>query len=256
MTYKFAACRTPWEGGSVTVKTSAARAPPFLLRFFELISKNRTEERLVKNYTDSDYALNRYSAGIVYRFADGTTTTFTLADHLAEKPGKTEDDNIGDDNIGDDNIGDDNSKKKGFDNTETGFLKLKKQSDDDYLARDRAENAHTKKNSRYNELDEPMHGHMPSPEDLYIDAINAREEAERREQRMNMAKRALDTLTDVQRRRYLLRHVDGLSTWRIAELECVNQSKIVNSLALADKKIKKFLAAEEKQGFKPGLKVR
>ncbi|SFG94105.1 hypothetical protein SAMN05660211_04457, partial [Enterocloster clostridioformis] len=45
----------------------------------------------MKNYTDSDYALNKYSEGIVYKFADGIVEV-TLADYLRDNPGKTEED--------------------------------------------------------------------------------------------------------------------------------------------------------------------
>ncbi|MDD3393216.1 MAG: hypothetical protein PHG19_01060 [Anaerotignum sp.] len=42
----------------------------------------------MKNYKDSDYALNKFSEGIVYRFAD-RIVEITLEDYLAENPGKT-----------------------------------------------------------------------------------------------------------------------------------------------------------------------
>jgi len=45
----------------------------------------------MKHYTNSDYALNKYSEGIVYRFAD-SIVEITLADYLAENPSKTEGD--------------------------------------------------------------------------------------------------------------------------------------------------------------------
>jgi DNA-directed RNA polymerase specialized sigma24 family protein len=48
----------------------------------------------MKNHTDSDYALNKYSGGMVYRFAAGRRRTITLADYLAENPGKTASDAI------------------------------------------------------------------------------------------------------------------------------------------------------------------
>jgi len=172
----------------------------------------------VKNYTNSDYALNKYSEGIVYKFADGTTVTYTLADFLAENPGKTEAD----------------------------FRALKEFSDNDYLTTDRADNAQTKKNSPFDELDETTLCRSPSPEDLYIAEINECEEAERRARRGELKDLALAKLTDVQRRRYLLHHVDGLSTWEIAKVEGVNQSKIMNSLTLADRKIKKVLPDSKK----------
>ena len=45
----------------------------------------------MRNYKDSDYALNRYSKGIVYKFADGIVE-ITLEDYLRDNPDKTEED--------------------------------------------------------------------------------------------------------------------------------------------------------------------
>ena len=42
----------------------------------------------MKNYKDSDYALNKFSEGIVYKFAD-RIVEITLEDYLAENPGRT-----------------------------------------------------------------------------------------------------------------------------------------------------------------------
>ena len=42
----------------------------------------------MKNYKDSDYALNKFSEGIVYRFAD-RIVEIAQEDYLAENPGKT-----------------------------------------------------------------------------------------------------------------------------------------------------------------------
>ena len=47
------------------------------------------EERILKNYKESDYALNKYSQGIVYKFADGTVEV-TLEDYLRDNPNGTE----------------------------------------------------------------------------------------------------------------------------------------------------------------------
>jgi DNA-directed RNA polymerase specialized sigma subunit len=171
----------------------------------------------MKNYTDSDYALNKYSEGIVYRFADGIVEVI-LADFLAENPGKTEVD----------------------------FRALKELSDSIYLEQVQAENAQTKKNSPFDELEETTPNHVPSPEESFIDEINAKETAKMRNQQIALANFTLDKLTETQRRRYLLYHVEGLSTWEIAKREGVNQSKIMNSLTLADKKIKKVLADSKK----------
>ncbi len=45
----------------------------------------------MKNYKDSDYALNKYSGGIVYKFA-GRIVEVTLEDYLSENPSKTAED--------------------------------------------------------------------------------------------------------------------------------------------------------------------
>lgn len=45
----------------------------------------------MKNYKDSDYARNKFSDGIVYRFAD-RIVEITLKDYLAENPDKTVED--------------------------------------------------------------------------------------------------------------------------------------------------------------------
>jgi|LSQX01.2.fsa_nt_gb hypothetical protein len=45
----------------------------------------------MKNYKDSDYASNKFSDGIVYRFAEGIVE-ITLKDYLAENPDKTVED--------------------------------------------------------------------------------------------------------------------------------------------------------------------
>ena len=45
----------------------------------------------MRNYKDSDYALNRYSQGIVYKFSDGIVE-ITLEDYLRDNPDKTEED--------------------------------------------------------------------------------------------------------------------------------------------------------------------
>lgn len=167
----------------------------------------------MKNFQKSDYALNKLNEGIVYPFADGSTETVTLARFLAENPNRTESD----------------------------FLFYKKFSDSNYFTLDRSENAQTKKNTPFDDLVETDLCYVPSPEELHFDEINMREETESREQQLKTAKQALNKLTEVQRRRYLMYRIDELTTREIAEKEGVNQSKIVKSLAAAKKKIKKFL---------------
>ena len=167
----------------------------------------------MQNYISSDYALNKYSEGIVYRFADGIVVV-TMADYLAENPDKTEYD----------------------------FRALKKLSDDDYFERDRKENAQTKKNVPFGELEETMLCCAPSPLDILIGEIDAQEQTARHGQRLGTAKRALGKLTDAQRRRYLLHVVDGLSVREIAEIEGAHFTSVSESLQAAKKKIKKVLS--------------
>jgi RNA polymerase sigma factor (sigma-70 family) len=164
----------------------------------------------MKNYQDSDYALNKHSEGIVYRFADEIIEV-TLADFLAENPGKTEAD----------------------------FRKLKAFSDGDYREQDRSGYRQTWKNAPLDGIDETEQCAAPSPEEILIDEP---EKAELRQRQVEIAKSALDKLTEVQRRRYLLHVVKGLSTWQIAELEGANQKTVYESLQSAEKKIKKVLA--------------
>ena len=164
----------------------------------------------MKNYTDSDYALNKYSEGIVYRFADGVYE-ITLADFLAENP----------------------------DMTEADFRKLKEYSDANYREQDRRDNAQTKKNSPFDALENADCCCEPSAEYSIVDEPEEFDEARKRDA---LAEQALNKLTEVQRRRYLMHVVDGLTTREIAGIEGVNQSKISKSLAAAKKKIKKVLA--------------
>ena len=162
----------------------------------------------MKNYTDNDYALNKFSKGIVYRFADGIVE-ITLEEYLLENPDKTEAD----------------------------FAKLKALSDEDYLDRDRTDYQQTWKNVSLHGLDETSACAIDSPENEMFEQI---EHVARQKKRV-LAETALGKLTEVQRRRYVMYHVNGLSTWKIAEIEKVNQSKIMKSLTAAEKKITIFL---------------
>lgn len=45
----------------------------------------------MRNYKESDYALNKFSEGIVYKFADGIVE-ITLEDYLQDNPDKSKDD--------------------------------------------------------------------------------------------------------------------------------------------------------------------
>ena len=172
----------------------------------------------MKNYTNSDYALNKINKdAIVYRFATGIVEV-TITDYLAENPGKT-----------------------GAD-----FRELKKLSDADYFERDRNENAQTKRNTPFDELAETGLCCAPSPEDLLVGGIDAREDAEMRQRHLETANLALGTLSNIQRRRYLMYHVDGLSEQKIADIEGSTQQAVSKCLYWAEKKINLFLEKRQK----------
>ena len=164
----------------------------------------------MKNFAESDYAVNKNAGGIVYRFADQTVEV-TLEDYLLENPGKTAVD----------------------------FAELKILSDEDYYKSDRSDYRQTWKNVQFDGLENTAEFSAPSTEDEFIGKAEILAESERRDV---LAQRALDRLTDIQRRRYLQHHVDGLSTWQIAEIEGTNQKSVYECLQAAEKKIKKVLS--------------
>jgi len=162
----------------------------------------------MKNYTNSDYAINKYSKGIVYRFIN-EIVEITLERYLSENPEKTEND----------------------------FLILKKLSDEIYLKQVRNENAMTKKNTSLNSLEETYAFSTESLEDKYFYSLDKKDEPT-----------LIDTidilnncLTATQKRRYLLYHFQGKTMDEIADLEHVDKSSVFDSLSSAKKKIKKYL---------------
>ena len=170
----------------------------------------------MKNYQDSDYALNKKNTeAIVYRFADGSILEVTLDGYLAENPGKTAED----------------------------FRALKTLSDADYHERDRGDYRQTWKNL-------PIHGmeetDVCAGDSLEHEFIELPEREAEYNRRRALAMQALDKLTDVQRRRYLMYTVDGLSTREIAEKEGATQHAIMCSIQWAEKKIKKILENAKK----------
>lgn len=167
----------------------------------------------MKNFTKSDYALNKYSEGIVYCFADGIRE-ITLGDYLAENRNKTEED----------------------------FKELKALSDSIYLDQARDENAQTKNNLSFEEIEDTVPCHAQSTEECFIAAIDAQKKAKIQKKKLILIKTVLDKLTDTERRRYLLYVVKGLNERQISELDHKTQQAISKSLLSVEKKIKKILA--------------
>jgi len=167
----------------------------------------------MSNYQNSDYALNKFSEGIVYRFADEIVEV-TLADFLKENPGKTEAD----------------------------FLALKEFSDSNYYEDDRATYRQTWKDMPFADADENLLNAETSAEGAYFGDIKAHEEDSWHQKQVDAMRHVLDKLTEVQRRRYLQHHVKGLSAREIAKQEGTNHKSVLESLNGAEKKIKKVLA--------------
>lgn len=160
----------------------------------------------MKNYKDSDYALNKYSQGIVYQFADGIIEV-TLEEYLRENPDKTEDD----------------------------FKELKALSDDIYYQQ-------VKQEYRVSYLDVSINGMedtIAAP-NASVEAELIRKGEEKKA--FESVKRLLESgnLTVVQKRRFSLYFFHGLSTRQIAKLEGVHQRAVWDSLMWAEKKLKKI----------------
>lgn len=154
----------------------------------------------MKNYRDSDYALNKYSGGIVYRFADGSRVTITPEDYFAENPDKT-----------------------GAD-----FAALKEISNADYLERDRTEYNITRKNVSIHSLEDGNHfGGVPLEEE-FLEAFD-RDAAVK----AYAAMRASGALTETQERRFRLHVLEGLTFRETAKREGVAVRAVQKSVEAA-----------------------
>ena len=164
---------------------------------------------MARNYRQSDYAKNKYSNNIVYAGLD-ETIEITLEQFLDENPGMTEED----------------------------FKYWKNWSDEDYLIADRKDTNEAKHTVSIHSIEATELVSIPSAEDIVIEKLSRESE---RVYTMKDAEAVLSKLTDIQRRRYLLYEVYGLSTPQIALSEGVSQYTVWESIDSAKKIIKKFL---------------
>jgi DNA-directed RNA polymerase specialized sigma24 family protein len=160
----------------------------------------------LKNYKESDYALNKYSQGIVYKFAN-QIIQITLSDYLAENASKTERD----------------------------FLELKAMSDEIY----HQQAVNTNRTSR---LDVSIDGleEMEQFATVSLDTeLIHRSDAKKA---MEAAQLLLESgeLTEVQKRRFLLHFFKGFSYRQIAALEGVFFTSVAESITAAIYKLKKY----------------
>lgn len=160
----------------------------------------------MKNYKDSDYAINKFSKGIVYRFAD-CNVEITLEDYLTENPNKNAED----------------------------FLELKTLSDEIYHEQVVQENRTSRLDVSINGLEETE---VLATVSLDMELIHKSDN----KNAMEAAKRLLDSgdLTEVQRRRFLLHFFQGLSYRQIASREGVHFTSVHESIETAAAKLQKF----------------
>jgi len=179
------------------------RGPPSDL--FRILAKQIGGKEHEELYKESDYALNKFSEGIVYRFAD-RIVEITLEDYLAENPGKTAED----------------------------FLELKALSDEIYHQQVINEN-------RTSRLDVSING-LEETEQLATASLDA-ELIHKSDSRnaMEAAKQLMDSgdLTEVQRR-FILHYFQGLSYRQIASCEGVHFTSVYESIEVATAKLQKF----------------
>lgn len=160
----------------------------------------------MKNYRDSDYAVNRYSDGIVYRFGDETIVV-TFQDYLRANP----------------------------DRTESDFKELKAMSDQIYFEQDRADNAQTKKNVSLHGIEETTACASEALDDEYIVSDDKRRV-------IQAAIRLFDEgkMTEKQKRRFLLHFMHGISLRKIADMEGVYFTSVNECINCAADKLKAY----------------
>ena len=163
----------------------------------------------MKNYNKSDYAINKYSNGIVYCFADETIEV-TLELYLLENPDKTESD----------------------------FLELKMLSDTIYREQDRSETNQTRPHKRV-----PINL-CGINDDSDIDPLTAYIEKIDRENAAHAIRQLLDSgeLTQIQEMRFRAHFFNGKSARQIAREEGVSNKNVSKSLLYAIKKLEKIFS--------------
>ena len=160
----------------------------------------------MKNYRESDYALNKYSKGIVYKFADGIVVV-TLEDYLRENPDKTEAD----------------------------FQAIKRLSDEWYLDQVRLETAQGNKRVSLNGLEETHACATRALDDEYI-------ESEEKKRVMIAVDKLFreGRMTQKQKRRFIQHYIYGLSLRQIAAAEAVHFTSVEESLKSVSDKLRRF----------------
>lgn len=156
----------------------------------------------MKNYKESDYALNKYRQGIVYKVADGIVEV-TLGDYLRDNP----------------------------DRTKADFAALKAWSDEVYHKQAVQEQRICRRNVSIDQVPETEFAVIPE----FGQSLMA--EPDEGTKALNAAYQLLYSgmLTKVQQRRFVLHCFKGISTRQLAVLEGVCQQTVWESLMRAEK---------------------
>lgn len=168
----------------------------------------------MRDYRKSDYAINKYSPNIVYRFHDEIIEV-SLEDYLKENPDKTEQD----------------------------FADLKALSDEIYYEQDRAESAQTRKDVSIHGLEETEHCATRPLDEEWEEKLTEFQNhlyARRAFEKLFLA----DVLTEIQKRRFCLYVFKGLSIRQIGRFEGRSYQVVAKSLNLAIRKLKKLFAEQ------------
>ena len=180
------------------------------------------------NYDNkSNYAINKKTEDIVYPFADGTVK------YYRKENGKIYE-----------IITDAKTTKMvelaSWEMTVEQFDWMKVLSDTDYHESELHGKRTTRQNVSINKMMETNCIANRSAEQEYFDYLAALEAPPETKTYDNAIKILNKCLTEKQKRRFLLLHYHGLSTRQIAAMEGSAQRTIMDSIELAEKKIKKF----------------
>ena len=160
----------------------------------------------MKNFDKSDYALNKFSEGIVYKFSN-EIREITKEQYLRENPNKTEGD----------------------------FLKLKEISDAIFLDEIRYETAQGRKLVPTEDLEnDPSFAATPVDEQ-YIQKENNEQDRQKLDKLFRIAK-----LTEKQKNRLYLHCADGKTFRAIAAMEGIHWTSVEECVNSALKKLKKY----------------
>lgn len=171
----------------------------------------------MSDYRKSDYAINRNRTGIIYRFAK-SIVEIDLHDFLQSSPELTEQD----------------------------FRYWKQISDEMYLEEKRANWRESNRNICLQCTLKDAALMVQSAEESYIQGLEEDRINARRNKQLFFAKQAINSLSTIQRRRYILHVVHQLSYREIARIEGVSPQSVHRSVQEAKVKIRTTLEKQNK----------